>query len=251
MLEYTKELYKQSNIIDDTLIITLNRYKNEIKKIITKSQKIIYEPQKKGTLYQILNILTYKDIKLNDILVITPSDHYFSNKNNLYSQLKIAIDMQKDKENIILFGQKINNNINLNYGWIQTKNNINIENINIGNIIKFKEKPSKEIQEKMLTENSFYNMGIFIGKVKTFYDIIQLQNYTEYKQLLNLRYGINNIKNLYKTLDEKSFDKEILEKIQKRYDDRLLMISTDFGWDDIGIYENLKKVKNKVQIQNV
>jgi len=29
------------------------------------------------------------------------------------------------------------------------------------------------------------------------------------------------------------------------------MISTDFGWDDIGIYENLKKVKNKVQIQNV
>jgi len=49
MLEYTKELYKNTGLINESIIITLNKYKNEIKKIITKSQKVIYEPMKKGT----------------------------------------------------------------------------------------------------------------------------------------------------------------------------------------------------------
>ena len=49
MLEYTIDLYKKN--VDETIIVTLNKYKNEIKSIVSKSQKIIYEPDKKGTLY--------------------------------------------------------------------------------------------------------------------------------------------------------------------------------------------------------
>jgi len=49
MLEYTLNLYKP--VTNKNIIITLNKYKNEIKKIVSKSQQVVYEPNKKGTLY--------------------------------------------------------------------------------------------------------------------------------------------------------------------------------------------------------
>lgn len=243
MLEYTKELYKNTGLINESIIITLNKYKNEIKKIITKSQKVIYEPMKKGTQYQIQTTLSSNELNMNDILIITPQDHYFKNKKQLGLQLDNAIKFQKESEKIILFGSKIDRkNINLNYGWIYINNIIHLNKITIGDIIKFKEKPNKNIQIQMLSDKTFYNMGIFIGKVKIFYDIIQEQNYELYRYIINLKYKINNLKTIYKKLSEKSFDKEILEKQNKR----LLMISTDFEWDDIGIYKNLQNVVQQI-----
>ena len=239
------------NLFNNPLIICNEEHRfivaEQIREININPNSILLEPIGRNT----APAITLAALKANQdgsdpILLVLPSDHIIRDSKKFQKILETAIEYCNEGK-LVTFGITPDK-AETGYGYIEADKILNPEKIKGEKIIRFIEKPSKKIAEKLLTDKRFsWNSGIFLFKASIFLNEIKEREpniFRVCKESLK--------KNLF-DLDFQRVDKDIFSQCQNISIDNAIMEKTSLGyvlplnagWSDIGSWESMWEVANK------
>ena len=215
-------------------------------------EEIILEPVGKNTASAIaLASLRALDINKESNLIVLSSDHIIQNESQFLKAVECGLNLSFNNK-IVTFGV-IPNRPETGYGYIQTENKIDINNLKGHEIKKFIEKPNyKNALEYISQGNYVWNSGIFIFKAsvilkelekysKNNLDIIKSSLIKSKRDLDFLRID----KNLFEKCENISIDNAVMEKTELG-----VVVPIDNGWSDIGSWYSLWQCSEKDKNSN-
>lgn len=242
------KITKKENIF----LVTNHKYADQIKKetdgkIPTKN--ILLEPAKKNTTMAIIyGTSVIKNINPNAVIVCFPSDHLIRNTKLFKTDILSAAKLAGSTNSLVAIGTKPQNP-NPSYGYLVPKE----YKKGIITISKFVEKPDFVQAQKLISQNAFWNSGIYVFSLDTIIKEIA-KNQSGYFKIFNLLENHFNekkaITKAYQLSQNLSFDVAVSEKTKN-----LIMIRASFDWSDIGewgsIHNNSKKDENDLSKLNL
>ena len=215
-------------------------------------EEIILEPVGKNTASAIaLASLRALDINKESNLIVLSSDHIIQNESQFLKAVECGLNLSFNNK-IVTFGV-IPNRPETGYGYIQTENKIDINNLKGHEIKKFIEKPNYKNALEYISEGNYvWNSGIFIFKAsvilkelekysKNNLDIIKSSLIKSKRDLDFLRID----KNLFEKCENISIDNAIMEKTELG-----VVVPIDNGWSDIGSWYSLWQCSEKDKNSN-
>ena len=215
-------------------------------------EEIILEPVGKNTASAIaLASLSALDKNKEANLIVLSSDHLIQNESQFLEAVKCGLDFSFENK-IVTFGV-IPDRPETGYGYIQTENRIDINNLKGHKIKNFIEKPEyQNAQEYISKGNYVWNSGIFIFKASIILN--ELEKYSDN----NLNLIRSSFKKRKRDLDFLRIDKDLFEKCENISIDKAVMEKTelgvvvpiDNGWSDIGSWYSLWQCSEKDKDSN-
>ena len=212
---------------------------------------ILQEPEGRGTAAAIAYAAAYAEKHYGPevLLWILPSDHYIGREDVLSEALKQASALAKQDE-IVLFGIPPTHP-EREYGYVgcgaavpKSKDAFEVEH--------FKEKPStKAVQSYINAGNYLWNSGIYLASACA----LKQAFLTHIKEIwhcagetvdLLQRDQHGEAMRHYKTIEKKSFEKAVLERIENT-----VILRRDMDWSDLGQWKNIWDIHKKDQNGNV
>ncbi len=192
----------------------------------------------------------------NEPFIILWSDHLVKNENLFRKILKTAGHiLERDQNKIVFIGQK-SRLATQNLGWIEFGDKKeDIEGLAIYEFKKLHYRPDLATAETFHASNKHaWNPGYF-GTTPAFlmslYKKFAPDMYTGLVEIAST-YGTpkfeETLQRIFPTFEKISFDNLILEKMDS---DDGLVIGADFGWSDIGAWEQLKEALSESEDENV
>lgn len=191
------------------------------------------------------------------IMCILPSDHFIKNEKE-FSAIIDAAMMAAEKTNaLVTIGIKPAFPAT-GYGYIKAKagSEVSVGDKNHKNysiVEEFVEKPDLETAKSYLEEGCYsWNSGMFIWKASTILSYMEKLLPDVYACLIKIGDAMNTteerkvIEEIYPTIPKISIDYGIMERA-----DNVLVISGEFGWNDIGSLDMLSIMKDKDENGNV
>lgn len=217
-----------------------------VKEIIKKydfDADIILEPHGKNTCAAIY--LAAKHSQKSDNFLILPCDHLILNDKNFITDM-LSIEKEFDPNHFVTFGVKPTNPSEA-YGYIKIDGDTNFTPYKV---LKFIEKPKKELAYKFISDGNFYwNAGIFIVNSEKVLSSIKCHA-TEIALYCDINYNniirnddsdeINFDSKLFSKIPSKSIDYAVLEKEEEIY-----LYPLNYKWSDIGSWDSLSNVYGK------
>ncbi len=237
------------------IIVASENHEFLIKDILNRKKinaQILFEPVGRNTTISVYMAAKFAD--LNDTLIVMPSDHIIPD-DNAFAELVNKICNNTVINFWMTFGVRPTfPSVAFGYVNVQIDHEMNSK---ILDVISFHEKPTQEKAIGMIKNGNYlWNSGIFMGNTNFVLKSIQRyskSNTVKCDQILNeIRLHKKNeaIKfeiNIFKTLNCKSIDYEIIEK-EKRIKCAIL----DLQWSDVGSWDSafdhisLKENRDKV-----
>jgi len=217
-------VYVVSNQDTDFLI------ENQLKEILSDFDKnhLILEPIGRNTAPAIAYAASF--FSDEEILAVFPSDHTILNEKAFAQLIKEGEELAIEGH-IVTFGIKPTRP-ETGYGYIRTKSD---KVRSAYKVDAFKEKPDQNTAQKYLEEgNYFWNSGMFIFSVKTIKEELKKYCPEVYQVMQELAKKDLVEKKDYEKFPNISIDYAVMEKTEK-----LLLLSADIGWNDIGGFEAL------------
>ncbi|OAQ20310.1 mannose-1-phosphate guanylyltransferase/mannose-6-phosphate isomerase [Thermosulfurimonas dismutans] len=231
-------------------IITNEKYKfyilNQIKEIWDNpdnSFDTVLEPASRNTAPAIALGVRYaleKGASLEDVFVVTPSDHLIEPKEKFVEYLERAVEIA-EKGHIVTFGIKPTKP-ETGYGYIKA----NEQSFQDGyfKVERFVEKPDLETARRYLEEgNYFWNSGMFAFSGKTF--IEELKTYLPEASII-FEKPMEEVFQRFSDLPDISIDYAVMEKTNKA-----VVLPLSLYWSDIGSWESLFEVFEKDEKGNL
>jgi mannose-1-phosphate guanylyltransferase len=229
-------------------ITTNQKYYPQIKKDLGQlidNKNIFCEPEKKNTSQAIIFSLSQiSHLNQNASVCFLPSDHNIPTLTKFSHDIKLAFDIASKLDSLITIGLKPTF-ANPSFGYIIPDKKKN----NFFTIKKFIEKPTVPEAQKLINNHSFWNSGIYIGKISIFikeFSKHQPEFIPLYQQLISHPSSPNLINKIYKLAPNIAFDKAISEKSKN-----LLMIPATFLWNDVGEWRSILSTHQKKPGQNL
>lgn len=225
---------------EDTYIVTNKSQAGIMKDILLKEvpiKNILAEPSARNTAACILYAAMYIYEKCGDgIMCVFPSDHYIVDEKGFQKILLQAINTAETTNSIVTIGIKPTFP-STGYGYIKSCEGKN----NVYKIDKFEEKPNLEKAKEYLADGNYYwNSGMFIWKVSVIIEAFKrflpriYNSLNKVSKKFDTDEGDRLINEIYPKLDSISVDYGIMERT-----DDALVISGDFGWNDVGSWDAL------------
>jgi mannose-1-phosphate guanylyltransferase/mannose-6-phosphate isomerase len=168
----------------------------------------------------------------NAIMLVLPSDHVITNQLEFEGSVRSACSYAI-KNKLVIFGVKPTS-VQVGYGYIEAEGE---------DVIRFIEKPNySKAQEFILSDNFFWNSGMFCFKASVFLEELCKFNFGIYKGISNaIDNGFRKNMNTELFLDKKFFD--LIENISidcavLEKSDKIKMIKTNMGWSDVGTWDS-------------
>lgn len=183
------------------------------------------------------------------IMCVSPADHFIQNTAEFTRVLKKAIVIAEKEDKLITIGIRPTYPAT-GYGYIKFDKS---EHADAKKVLEFKEKPDFETAKAYLFSGEYlWNSGMFIWKASTILKKI--------KELLPEVYAcmetIGNamctpeeakvIEEVYPSIPKISIDYGIMEKSSD-----VLVLPGDFGWSDVGSWENLNVLYDEDENGNI
>ena len=211
------------------------------------NSNIIVEPCSKNTSPSILLSTLYikNKLKRDFNLFVVPSDHLILDEKEFLKTLNVAnIEINNDYHKIVAFGI-VPNRIETGYGYINT--NLIAKNKCIVKSNKFVEKPNYRLAKKYYKSRKYlWNSGMYFFNSKNIlseFEKFDNHNYKIIKKIFDNK--IQDYSELYNNCDNISIDYAIMEKSNNIY-----VLPVDFGWDDLGTWNALKRYLFKDKYRN-
>ena len=223
----------------------------QMRQINVDPVKILLEPFGKNTAPAIaLGALVASELENDPILLILSADQKIKNKEGLKKAIEDGVIFAENGR-LVTFGIQPNSP-KTGYGYIESEREISDKVIS-SNIIRFIEKPTKDIAKKFIDNKNFsWNSGIFLFKASTILN--ELLKYEPdifdmcKKSLKNSSMDLNFRridKKYFELCPNKSIDVAVMEKTSLG-----TVIKLDAGWDDLGSWESVWENSKKDQNQN-
>jgi mannose-1-phosphate guanylyltransferase len=235
---FQETLIRNKILCDKTIIVTNNNHydlaKKQIEELNIENVEFILEPFGRNTAPAItIACLTLDE---DDIVLVTPSDHFIKDEKNYISTIKTAENLAKT-DNLVTFGIKPSYP-ETGFGYIEAEGE---------NVISFREKPNEETAKEYIeAKKYFWNSGMFVFKVKTYLDEIKTHSndiYTASQEAFRNSDINNNITKILESYMEKipanSIDYAVMEKTKK-----IKMATLNAGWSDLGSFEAIYNISN-------
>ncbi|GAA6133317.1 mannose-1-phosphate guanylyltransferase/mannose-6-phosphate isomerase [Oceaniserpentilla sp. 4NH20-0058] len=205
-------------------------------------ENVLLESESKNTAPAVaLACLKIKQLDPDGILLILPSDHYFSNEIAFKTVINTLIAKLSD-EDIGLMGV-LPSHANTQYGYMDISEE--------GAVTQFIEKPNASEAESLIKRNNIaWNCGVVVVKASALYQALSICT----PKLLNLvedafnnqskLYDFNVTGEQYQKIQPESFDVAVLEnykgiKAQKYHHE----------WDDLGTWNSLISRRKKLGLK--
>lgn len=238
---------------EDIFIATNKAYKDLIRQQLPgiPEENILCEPMGRNTAPCIGLGAVHVRKKYEDaVMLVLPSDHLIKYEASFVELLEKAIQVAQEGKNLVTIG--IRPNVpETGYGYI--KCNPEIKNKDSFLVERFVEKPDLEKAKQYLASGDYlWNSGMFLWKASTVLASIE-------KFLPEIFAGLTKIEDAIKTPQEEevletafaqmpseSIDYGILEK-----EDNIYVFPGEFGWDDVGSWLAVERMKPLTDEGNV
>lgn len=239
----------------ENMFIVTNAVQAELMKKETKDRMqddhVLVEPAARNTAacigYAAMEIVK----KYGDgIMCILPSDHFIKNEKEFSAIINAAVIAAEKTDALVTIGIKPSFPAT-GYGYIRVKlgseTAVGDENgKNYSMVEEFVEKPDLETAEKYVKEGCYsWNSGMFIWKASTILSYMSRLLPDVYACLEKIGNAMNTpderkvIEEVYPVIPKISIDYGIMERA-----DHVLVISGEFGWNDIGSLDMLSIMKD-------
>lgn len=211
----------------------------------------ISEPQKKNTAAAIaLAAMTLRKLDPDAVMAVLSADHFIQNPMDFIETLRLAAEIAQDGS-LVTLGAKPTRPETA-YGYIRSGKALP-DFQSVSKVEAFIEKPNRADAEKYLKDkNTLWNTGIFVWKASAILSEID-------RFLPELSLGLKEVEaaigtdaqelileRVYPQLPSISIDYAVLE-----HSDRLVVIPTDMGWEDVGSWNALDEVIPKDKEGNI
>ena len=187
----------------------------------------------------------------NPTVVVLASDHLISDGDEFRKVIKIA-EEEANSGNIVTLGIKPTYP-ETGYGYIA----VNESDLNVPtNSLGFREKPKYEIAKEYFESGKYlWNSGMFIFKYSTIMEALEKYSPNHYetinaiKTLFDSNEGIitaNIVKDKFMNFEKKSIDFAVMEHASN-----IMVIPSEFGWNDVGNYLAFEELFAKDENDNV
>ncbi|MBN1543613.1 mannose-1-phosphate guanylyltransferase [candidate division KSB1 bacterium] len=181
------------------------------------------------------------------IMLILPSDHLISNPDNFCRLLRQTIDLvRENRQSLVTLGIQPTYPAT-GYGYIQRGTQIDRQHERAFRVRAFAEKPTLEVARQFFQSGEFlWNSGIFIWYAETILNYISELMPDLYAGLLEIRRSIKEkdcdrvTERVYQALRSQSIDYGVMESASQ-----VLVVEGDFGWSDVGGWEETWKLSAK------
>ncbi len=240
---------------ENILIVTNEIYKDLVREQIPQipEDNILCEPSMRNT----APCIAYANYKIQAVnpdanIIVAPSDHIILKEDEFVKDINTALQATAKNDWLLTLGIKPNRP-DTGYGYIQfEESHGHDEDKTIKKVKTFTEKPDIEMAKVFLKSGDFlWNAGIFIWSLKSITKAFEI-----YLKDVNdlFKKGIGK----YNTNEEKDFIQQTYEVCRKISIDYALMekasnvyvISSDFGWSDLGTWGSLFSIREKDENKN-
>ena len=243
--------------VDDPIIICNEEHRfivaEQLRNIEVNYKSILLEPFGRNTApAATLAALKAMENGQDPNLLVLPSDHLFKNLEHFDRVLDSAIKYCEGGK-LVTFGI-MPNKPETGYGYIESEEILDDKKLKGEKILRFIEKPNKELAKKFILEKRFsWNSGIFLFKASVFINEIKKRNLDIYqlcKKSLSTNLFDLDFQRLEKTFfslcPNISIDNAIMEKT-----DLGVVLPLNAGWSDIGSWQSMWEVSKKNESENV
>ncbi|WP_432205373.1 mannose-1-phosphate guanylyltransferase (plasmid) [Cetobacterium somerae] len=252
----------QENIFVATNELQVNAVKEELKDI--PQENIIVEPAFKDTAAAIGYSTLVIENRFKDKLqgeekieiAVLASDHLIKKEDEFREVIKLAAKEARRCGVIVTLGIKPHKP-ETGYGYIEVKEENNLELNKVYKVKRFREKPNQETAEDYLASGKYlWNSGMFIFTTETIFknfDVL-MEEHTEI--FSNIKQKINNnvqgieLANLIRE-DFENFEKISIDFGIMEYSKNIRVIPVDIDWNDIGSFNALEEVFDKNKAGNI
>ena len=253
MIQLTVERISPLVDIKDVYIATNANYKELVKQQLPglPEENILCEPIGRNTAPCIGLGAVHVASKYDDaVMIVLPSDHLIKHNDIFKDTFVNACDIAEKGENLVTVGITPNYP-ETGYGYIKyNKDNKEGESFSVE---KFVEKPDLDTAKAYLADGSYlWNSGMFVWKVSTILDCFKSFMPSTYDGLMKIKASVGTDKEEevlnteFMNLEAESVDYAIMEKAENIY-----IIPGNFGWDDIGSWLAVGRIKKTDEDNNV
>ncbi len=237
-------------------IATNKNYRQAIREQLPEipADNIIVEPCKRDTAPAIALSALYIEKKYpGATMIVLPADHLIKDRDRFTELLRKAVMIAAENDNLLTLGIKPTHP-ETGYGYIHYGSLYHtIDKDHIYKVKSFTEKPDQPTAEKFFKDGSYlWNSGMFIWQINTILNKIKLYMPELYNSLQEIKGVIGSkrekevIKDEFAKIKGDSIDYGIMEKAENIY-----VIPADFGWDDLGSWPALQRVKKLDEDGNI
>ena len=248
MLQETVERIKALVPIEQVFIATNEAYQEAIKKQLDgiPSENIIVEPMKRNTAACIgLSSVVIENKYPGSTMIVLPADHLIKDENKFVDILSKAVMTAATGKNLVTLGIKPTHP-ETGYGYIHYGDHLHtIDGEQVFEVQNFTEKPDLDTAKNFLKDGNYlWNSGMFIWQLDSILYNIEKHLPKMYGSLLKIKNALGTdlekkvIEDEFKQMESVSIDYGIMEKA-----DDIFVIPGSFGWDDLGSWPALERVK--------
>ncbi|MCA9735579.1 MAG: mannose-1-phosphate guanylyltransferase [Deferribacteres bacterium] len=256
MIQQTIDRLEPLIELKNIFIVALPIHKDKILEQLPglPEKNIIVEPLGKNTAPCIgLGALFLRKIDPEAVMAVLPADHLILNEKQFIDDLAHAGALAKKSNALITLGIQPTFPAT-GYGYIQYDNKQIEEGDHKAYKVKaFAEKPNFETACRFMDSGDFlWNSGCFVWKAETILNEIELHLPTMADGLDDVDKAIGTseeeetIERVYKQIRNISIDYGVMEQSENVY-----VIPGDFGWNDVGTWSEVYKIRNKDADGNV
>ena len=215
-------------------------------------EQIFFEPMGRNTAPAIgLSAVHLCDKNPDAIMVVLPADHRITQTNSFLQNLQTALSVvNKNHEALVTIGITPTYGAT-GFGYIEAREPSDVDQVL--HVKRFTEKPNRETADLFSSSGGYYwNSGIFIWRADTILNCIKQFMPKWYAGLMEIKaaLGADNydavVESVYRRLDGQSIDYGVMEHAS-----RVLMVKGEFGWSDLGTWEEVYNISEKDENNNV
>lgn len=229
----------------NTVIVT-NKSQSELLHSIlhpdVPKENVLKEPVGRNTAACVLYAALYIKKKYGDaIMVVLPSDHYFTDIDAFSEILDHTCEVATKTDKLVTIGIKPGFPAT-GYGYINFDSKVEVDTpVEVYEVAEFVEKPQFEKAKKYIESGKYlWNSGMFVWKSSTILDNFERYLPRIYNRMMEIYEYLGtdkeeeSIEKIYPSLQNISIDYGILER-----SDDVLVVPGDFGWNDVGSWDAL------------
>lgn len=180
------------------------------------------------------------------VMCIFPSDHFIKNQEEFTKILKKAIEIASGQDKLVTIGIRPTFP-STGYGYIHFTNRTDQAFYEVDQFI---EKPSLEVANEYLQLSGYaWNSGMFLWKASTILENMKRflpKLYLSLEELKDCLEDEQELMRVYSGMPAISIDYGILER-----SDDVVVIPGDFGWSDVGSWDNLNAIYDVDEAGNI
>jgi mannose-1-phosphate guanylyltransferase len=202
-------------------------------------ENIIAEPKPAGTaaaLAWAAHVIEERDGK-DATMISIHADWAIGDADGFRRSLEIAADAAEEHRSLVTVGI-VPTRADPGFGYIEPGDLVSVQGAGVRRVARFVEKPNRERAAAMRDQGYLWNSGIFVWGVGVFLDEVR----THAPEIGNaLDTNATSLEQFFAAVRKPvPVDTAVLE-----HSKRVLVVAGDFGWDDVGTWEALHRVRHR------